>query len=31
MKALVINYVLGLKRLLFGKVDDNKDLVSITS
>lgn len=31
MKALVINYVLGLKYLLFGKVDDNKDLVSITS
>lgn len=31
MKALVINYVLGLKHLLFGKVDDNKDLVSITS
>lgn len=31
MKASVINYVVGLKHLLYGKVDVNKDLVSITS
>lgn len=31
MKASVINYVVGLKHLLFGKGDGNKDLVSITS
>lgn len=31
MKASVINYIAGLKHLLFGKADVNKDLVSINS